>query len=60
MQVVACIFPQEAGRIKAQIESVSFQRLPGARTRGAPVMIGPVIILGALTLFVVWDTMERR
>ncbi|HXQ80201.1 MAG TPA: hypothetical protein VN775_02735 [Opitutaceae bacterium] len=64
MQVVACNFPQPDDIIKVDFESLprtdehDTQRPQHARRRRAAAMMAPIIILGVITVFVVWDTSE--
>jgi hypothetical protein len=65
MQVVACNFPPHPDRHKAHFEKISppdeaeAQHRKRARAGRATAMMAPVIILGAIMMFVVWDTSDR-
>jgi hypothetical protein len=66
MQVVACNFPQPGLSIKFHFDDLHArhetddQHPKHARHRRPAAMMAPVIILGAILVFVVWDTTERR
>jgi hypothetical protein len=66
MQVVACNFPQVAASIKFHFEDIRPPDPPdaphrqNARARRPTAMMAPVIILGAIMMFVVWDTSELK
>jgi hypothetical protein len=66
MQVLACIVAPRPAIDKPDLENLTSTAEPGprrpleGRERRAPVMMAPVIILGAIMMFVVWDTSDRR
>jgi hypothetical protein len=66
MQVVACIFSQEHDSFKFHFEDTRPPDEPDrpqpqpALPGRTPAMMTPVIILGAIMMFVVWDTSERK
>jgi hypothetical protein len=66
MQVVACIFPQGCDSFKFDFAN---HRLPNepdaphhpiARRPRAAAMMAPVILVGAMLMFVLWDTSGRH
>jgi hypothetical protein len=66
MQVLACIVTRLAARHKAHLANIISTAEPGPRhalkerERRASAMMAPVIILGAIMMFVFWDTADRR
>ena len=65
MQVVACNYPQAADSFKFHFDDTRTPDEPDAphtdraRAGRATAMMAPVIILGAIMMFVVWDTSDR-
>jgi hypothetical protein len=65
MQVLACIIALRGATFKHQFASDTSKDEHGphrslrARGRRAPAMMAPVIILGAIMMFVFWDTADR-
>jgi hypothetical protein len=66
MQVLACIVARGVAIHKAHLANINSTAEPGPRhalrerERRAPDMMAPVIILGAIMMFVFWDTSDRR
>jgi hypothetical protein len=66
MQVLACIITRPPARHKAHLANIISTAEPGprhalrGRERRDPAMMAPVIILGAIMMFVFWDTADRR
>jgi hypothetical protein len=66
MQVLACIVATGPAIHKPHLANITSTAEPGprhalkGRERRAPDMMAPVIILGAIMMFVFWDTSDRR
>ena len=63
MQVVACIVGQPCDKFKfhiADLPSPDEPNLQHSRAGGRPPMMAPVIIVGAMLMFVLWDTTEPK
>jgi hypothetical protein len=66
MQVLACIIARSDAIYKPHLANINSTAEPGlrpaprGRERRAPDMMAPVIILGAIMMFVFWDTADRR
>jgi hypothetical protein len=66
MQVLTCILSEHVGYIQAPSLPAPLHHDPGkrnqtrARAARDPSMVTPVIILGALMVFVFWDTSETK
>ena len=61
MQVVACIVPQRGAKFKFHIASALPPAEPPPQHTGAgpaTAMMAPVLIVGAMLMFVLWDTTE--
>jgi hypothetical protein len=63
MQVVACIVDPLCDKFKFHIANLLPHDEPPplhARSGGRPAMMAPVIIVGAMLMFVLWDTTEPK
>jgi hypothetical protein len=66
MQVVACIFPHPSDSFKFDFANRRPPNEPDAphhsivRRPRAAAMMAPVILVGAMLMFVLWDTSERH
>jgi hypothetical protein len=63
MQVVACIVAHRDARFKVDLAGISptdEPHAPHSRAGRADAMMAPVIIVGAMLVFVLWDTTESR
>jgi hypothetical protein len=65
MQVLACMVLRRRATFKPHFADITTHDLHGprgpfpARRGRAPAMMAPVIILGAIMMFVFWDTADR-